>query len=190
MNYLPWFAIVSATSWLIAVITISIYFAVGQPWGTVNDSASVVQWAAAIPLVLGVGMAQRGLGLVSLSVTVGGFASLWIASGLTLLLLARIADFAQVGTPTALAAGAYGLWLLLAAVMLAGRSSLPVPLIAIMAMAGLGTALGAFGFVGFGPSHWLTYAGGALGGILYPIWGYWLAYLMILSRDALAPTPS
>jgi hypothetical protein len=172
---------------LIALITISMFFSLGQPWGTVNDVASLVQWLAAIPLVIALWSYQRGLGPVSFAVAAVGLTSLVIACGLTILLLARTVTFASVGMPTAVAGGVYGVWLLLAAAVLAGRSPLPTPLIAIMALAGIGTAIGVIGFVAFGSNHWLTYAGGLVGGLMYPVWAYWLAYLLTRTPNLLMP---
>src|SRR5205823_12085084 len=106
-SYLPLFAIVSATSWLIALVTIALFFAIGQPWGTVNDIASLIQWAAAIPLVILVWTAERDLGLLAASVAGVGGVSLVVACGLTALLLAQVLTFDQQGTPTAVAGGAF-----------------------------------------------------------------------------------
>jgi hypothetical protein len=72
----PWFAVVSATAWLIAMITISLFFAEGQPWGTINDVASFVQWAAAIPLVIAIYQGQSANGLLTLSIAVLGLVAL------------------------------------------------------------------------------------------------------------------
>jgi hypothetical protein len=75
---------------------------------------------------------------------------------------------------------------LLAAVLWVGGSPLPTLLVALMAIAGLGTAAGVVGFVGFGSSHWLTYVGGAVGGLAYPAWAYWLAILLLRTPVLLA----
>ena len=58
-----------------------------------------------------------------------------------------------------------------------------------MKIVGIGLARfskGRDGFVAFGPSHWLTNVGGAIGGLSYPIWGYWLAMLLMRSPQLLA----
>lgn len=179
----PWFAILSATSWLIALVTIALFFSSGQPWGTINDVASLVQWAAAIPLVIGIHQSQSAHAFVSLCVAVVGLAALIVACVLTILLLAQVLTFQQQGTPTAVAGGVYGLWLVLAAALWFGGSPLPGPLLVLMAVAGIGTVVGIVGFVGFGSSHWLTYAGGVVGGLAYPAWGYWLGILLLRSPD-------
>src|SRR6185437_4382705 len=72
----PWFAILSASSWLIALITISLFFAIGQPWGTINDVASFVQWAAAIPLVIVIYQSQRAQAPLAPFVALLGLAAL------------------------------------------------------------------------------------------------------------------
>ena len=184
-RWAPSFAILSASSWLIALITISLFFAIGQPWGTINDVASFVQWAAAIPLVIVIYQSQQARALIALFVAVLGLAALIVACGLTVLLLAQVLTFQQQGTPTAVAGGVFGLWLVLAAALWLGGSPLPGPLLALMAVAGAGTVAGVVGFVGFGSSHWLTYAGGAVGGLAYPAWGYWLGILLLRSPDLL-----
>ncbi len=187
-RWAPWFAILSASSWLIALITISLFFAIGQPWGTINDVASFVQWAAAIPLVIVIYQSQRAHTHLALFVAVLGLAALITACGLTVLLLAQVLTFQQQGTPTAVAGGVFGLWLVLTAALWLGGSLLPGPLLALMAVAGIGTVIGIVGFVAFGSSHWLTYAGGAVGGLAYPAWGYWLAILLLRSPDLLTPS--
>ena len=184
-RYAPGFAILSATSWLVALVTIALFFSFGQPWGTINDAASLVQWLAAIPLVILVFQAQRPQGLIALSVAAIGVASLLVASALTVLLLAQVLTFEQQGTPTAVASGVFGLWLVLAALLWVGGAPLPSSLVALMAVAGLGTVAGVVGFVGFGSGHWLTYIGGAVGGLAYPAWAYWLAILLLRSPGLL-----
>ena len=188
-RYAPGFAILSATSWLIAVIAISLFFALGEPWGTINDVATLIAWLAAIPLVVLVYQAQRSHGWQALGVAVTGLASIAVASALTVLLLARLMTFEQQGTPTAVAGAVFGVWLLLAALLWLGASPLPNLLLALMAVAGLGTVAGVVGFLGFGSSHWLTYVGGALGGLAYPASMYWLAVLLLRAPDLLARNP-
>jgi hypothetical protein len=181
----PWFAILSASSWLIALIAISLFFAIGQPWGTINDVASVVQWAAAIPLVIVIYQSQRAYAPIAQFVAPLGLAALIVSCALTVLLIAQVLTFQQQGTPTAIAGGVFGLWLVATAAVWLGASPLPWPLLALMAVAGSGTVAGIVGFVGFGSSHWLTYAGGTVGGLAYPAWGYWLAILLLRSPDLL-----
>ena len=187
-RYAPVFAALSATAWLVALVTISLFFAFGQPWGTINDVASLVQWLAAVPLVVLVYQAQRAQGVMALSVAATGLASLVVASALTVLLLAQVLTFEQQGIPTAVAGGVFGLWLLLAALLWLGGAPIPTPLVALMAVAGLGTIAGVVGFVGFGSGHWLTYLGGAVGGLTYPAWAYWLAILLLRSPGLLTRT--
>jgi hypothetical protein len=105
---------------------------------------------------------------------------------LSFLLLAQVLTFQQVGTPSAIAGGNFGLWLVLAAPAWLGGSSIPAPLIELMAVAGVGTIAGVVGFVGFGPTHWLTCVGGAVGGLAYPAWGYWLGILLLRSPELLS----
>jgi len=181
----PWFAILSASSWLIALIAISLFFAIGQPWGTINDVASFVQWAAAIPLVIVIYQSQRAHAPIAQFVALLGLAALTVACALTVLLIAQVLTFQQQGTPTAIAGGVFGVWLVAAAASWLGPSPLPWPLLALMAVAGAGTVAGIVGFVGFGSSHWLTYAGGTVGGLAYPAWGYWLGILLLRSPDLL-----
>lgn len=182
-RWTPAFTVLSATAWLIALVAISLFFANGQPWGTINDVASFVQWAAAIPLVIGIYQSQRAHASVALPVAVLGLAALLTACVLTLLLLTQVLTFQQQGTPTAIAGGVFGLWLVLAAAIWLDGSPLPGPLLALMAAAGIGTIVGVVGFIWFGPNHWLTYAGGALGGLAYPAWGYWLGVLLLRSPE-------
>ena len=184
-RWTPWFAILSASAWLIAVITISLFFAIGQPWGTINDLASFVQWAAAIPLVIVINQSQRAHVPIALFVAALGLAALVVACGLTVLLLAHVLTFQQQGMPTAIAGGVFGLWLVLKAALWFGGSPLPGPVPALMALAGIGTVGVIVGFVAFGSNHWLTYVGGAVGGLAYPAWGYWLGILLLRSPDLL-----
>jgi len=181
----PWFAILSASSWLIALITISLFFAIGQPWGTINDVASFVQWAAAIPLVIVIYQSQRAQAPLAPFVALLGLAALVVACGLTVLLLAQVLTFQQQGTATAVAGGVFGLWLALTAALWRGASPLPWPLLSLMAVAGTGTVAGIVGFIGFGSSHWLTFVGGTVGGLAYPAWGYWLGILLLRTPDLL-----
>jgi len=99
---------------------------------------------------------QRAHAPIALFVAVIGLAALLVACGLTVLLLAHVLTFQQQGTPTAVAGGVFGLWLVLGAALWLGGSSLPGLLLALMAVAGIGTVVGIVGFVAFGSSHWLT----------------------------------
>lgn len=151
----PWAVIASSTFWPIALATIAVVFSAGEPWGTINDVASLFQWLFAIPVVVVVYHAERDRGLAASITFVIGLLALVAACLLTVLLLARVLTFAQQGRPVAIAGGLYGVWLVIAAVLWLGHAQVPAGLLAVEVIAGLGTSLAIIGYLFLGQSHWV-----------------------------------
>lgn len=173
-------AVLAAVAGLVALVAIALFFAIGQPWGTVNDIALLVMTLAIAPIMLG-------------SYELGGVTPLWparlsLAGGIGAVVAWSVIQVAMiVGLVTFdydnPATGAYllenvaliviGLWLT-GAPLLAGPW-LPGRLRILGALAGLGFVLTGLGLIVGSVNHPLTWVGGLGFQILFPIWAYVVA---------------
>jgi hypothetical protein len=183
----------------VAAVLLVLFFVIGQPFGTLNDVALVVETLAIGPIMLG-------------SYELGGVTPLWparfsLASGIAATLvwsaihLAFIAGLVRFDY-AAPAAGAFlaeniallvvGLWLT-GAPPLAGPW-LPGRLRVLGALAGLGFVVTALGLI-LGPPdrpltfaviEWLRAAGGIAYLVVFPIWA-WLMRGVFSSKATQAP---
>jgi hypothetical protein len=185
-------SVVAAVAGAVALVMIGLFFAFGQPWGTVNDVALLVMTLAIAPLMLG-------------SYELGGRTPLWparisLAAGIGAVLvwsviqLAMIVGLVTFGYETG-ATGAFaiasvaqiviGLWLI-GAPLLAGPW-LPPFVRSLGALSGLGFVLVAIGLLRGGVNDPLTYAGGLGYQVLFP---FWALLLWPVFSARLSPAPA
>jgi hypothetical protein len=186
-------AVVAAVAGAIALVTITLFFTIGQPWGTLNDLAITVETLAIAPIMLG-------------SYELGGVTPLWparasLAGGIAAVLLWSAITLAMVGGFVSFdyehaATGAFlyqnlaliviGLWLT-GAPPLAGPW-LPTPLRWLGALSGLGFVLTGIGLIQGGMASPIAYVGGIGYQLLFPIWA-WLMAGIFRSQAALRAGP-
>ena len=157
-----WSALVAAAATVVGAALLALFFAKGEPWGTLNDIASVVLMLATIPVAIRLAEIE--------SATAAGLAAAVAAIGIAGMLVAAAAQVALVlrfGTyrgllPVTLGAGAVvGAWyVLVGALGLAG--SMPVPLALLAMAAGLGFVVLGFGFWRGNERHPASVAGGVV----------------------------
>ncbi len=173
-------AMVAAAAGLVALVTIALFFAVGQPWGTINDVAFIVEIVTIPAVMLG-------------SYELGGIVPLWparasLASGIAACLAWAAIHAAFVAGVVTFdydhaATGAFllenvaliviGLWLTGAPPLAGGW--MPGPLRWLGALGGLGFVLSGLGLILGGRDHPLAWAGGLGYLVLFPIWAFLLS---------------
>jgi hypothetical protein len=174
----------SGASWaaiagFVALITIGLFYWVGQPWGTVNDIAYLVMTVSLGPVMLAhyelggvVPLLPARLSLAGAVAAVAAWAVVQVAFILGLVAF----DYGQAATGafaiSCLLQVAIGLWIA-GASLLAGRW-LPLGVRLVGILAGTGTVLMSIGLLLGGLGHPLALAGGVGYGLVLPIWAFLL----------------
>jgi hypothetical protein len=169
-------AYVVAAAGLVAMVTIFLFFAIGQPWGTLNDTALLVATAAIPPLMLAFwelgGLTPTPLALVA---QVSGWVAVLVWCVAQALFIAGVIDFDYESAATgwlaveSVALIAIGLWIA-GANLLAGSWLNSIRWFGVAA--GLGFVLLPIGMLLGGVNHPLTYAGGVGYSIVLPVWAF------------------
>ena len=169
-------AYVIAAAGLVAMVTIILFFAIRQPWGTLNDIALLVM-TAAIPLLM-LAFWELG-GLTPTPLALVAQASGWIAvlvwCVVHALFIATVVDFDYEHAATgwlaveSVALIVIGLWIA-GANLLAGAWLNSIRWFGVAA--GVGFVLLSVGLILGGVDHPLTYAGGVGYSIVFPVWAY------------------
>ena len=169
-------AYVVAAAGLAATVTIILFCASGQPWGTLNDIVLLVMTAAIPPLMLAFwelgGLTPTPLALVA---QVSGWIAVIVWCVVQAFFIAGVLDFdydhAAAGglAVEAVALIVIGLWIA-GANLLAGSWLNSVRWFGVAA--GLGFVLLPMGLILGGVSHPLTYAGGVGYSIIFPVWAF------------------
>src|SRR5689334_21941721 len=189
-------ALVVAAAGVISLVTIALFFGVGQPFGTINDLSLLVMIVALVPVMRA-------------SYELGGSVPLWPARvALALAVVAVVAwSITQVALLIGLAAYDYdhaatGVFALNSAIQIviglwiAGASALAGPWLPrtpriLGIIAGVGTVLMSIGLLVGGGYHPLTYLGGVGYQIILPLWAFMLARVfrdqLVAHRTITAP---
>jgi len=169
-------AYVIAAAGLVATLTIILFFAIGQPWGTLNDIALLVATLAIPPLMLAFwelgGLTPTPLALVA---QLSGWVAVIAWCVTQALFIAGVLDLdydhpAAGGLAVeAVAMIVIGLWIA-GANLLAGSWLNSIRWFGVAA--GLGFVLLPIGLILGGASHPLAYAGGSGYSIVFPVWAF------------------
>ena len=172
-------AYVVAAAGLAALVTIVLFFTIGQPWGTLNDTALLVLTAAIPPLMLAFwelgGLTPTPLALVA---QVSGWVAVVIWCVVQALMIAGVLTFDYEHAATgglaveAVALIVIGLWIA-GANLLAGAWLSSIRWFGVAA--GLGFVVLPIGLILGGVDHPLTYVGGIGYSIVLPAWGFLMA---------------
>ena len=169
-------AYVAAVAGLAAAVTILIFFAAGQPWGTLNDVALLVM-TAAIPVLM-LAFWELG-GLTPTPLALAAQVSGWIAviawCAIHALFIAGAVEFDYDRAATG-ALAIESLALIVIGLWIAGANLLAGPWLNVIrwfgVAAGIGFVLLPLGMLLGGVTHPLTYAGGVGYSIVFPVWAF------------------
>lgn len=165
-----------AAAGLVATVTIILFFAIGQPWGTLNDIALLVA-TAVIPLLMLAFWELGGLTPTPLALLaqVSGWIAVIVWCIVQGLFIAGVLDLDYDHPATgglaveAVAMIVIGLWIA-GANLLAGGWLNSIRWFGVAA--GLGFVLVPIGLILGGVSHPLSYAGGIGYSIVFPVWAF------------------
>jgi len=174
-------AYVAAAAAVVGLVTIGLFFWIGQPWGTVNDVAVLLMTAAIAPLMLAFwelgGLTPTPLALVAQ--TAGWLAvAAWVLVHALFIIGVLTFDYAVPATDglalEAVAQVVIGLWI-------AGAGALAGPWLGWLRwlgfVTGLGWALVGVGLLAGGMNHPLSYAGGVGYLLVFPLWSFLMGRL-------------
>jgi hypothetical protein len=156
-----WSALVAAGATVVGAVLLALFFGRGEPWGTLNDIASIVLMLATIPVAVRLAAieAANGANLAGVAAAIG-------ILGMVGASIAQLALVLRLGTyrgllPYALGAGALvGIWYLLVA-LLGAATGMPLLLAVLAIAAGLGFLMLGYGFWRFGEErHPVSILGG------------------------------
>jgi hypothetical protein len=168
-----------AAAGLVAAVTIALYFAIGQPWGTLNDVALLAMTSALPVLMLAFwelgGLTPTPLALVA---QISGWIAVlaWCAAQALMIVGILSFDYEDAATGglavEAVALVVIGLWIA-GANLLAGSWLNAIRWFGLAS--GLGFVLLPIGLILGGVDHPLTYAGGVGYSITFPVWAFLMA---------------
>jgi hypothetical protein len=170
-----WAAYLSAAATVLTFFTGILFFTVGQPFGTINDAASVFQMLFMLPLALALYQTLRPSAPVPvLLASAVGVLGMLIAATLQALLVFRKVEYEQtIGTVLA-AGGAVGIWLAVTGVVALVGGVFPAGLAWLGILSGSGYVLLVVGFWIGGQENALFYIGSLVAVIGYSVWAIWL----------------
>lgn len=183
LAFVGWSASVAAVATVVGAVLLGLFFAKGDPWGTLNDIASVVLMLATIPVAVALGLlGEDAFGLLAWLVTVIGIVGMVGAAVAQTLLVARVRTYRQL-LPWTLGSGAIvGVWYLL--VGLLGLSfvttrNFPVAIMALAIASGLGFIAIGYGFWRGNERHPASVVGGLVLLVSSTAFLGWIAWLTI-----------
>ena len=183
-RYAGWSAIVSAIMTILGLVTLLIFFAQGEPWGTLNDITSVILALSLLPVLLMLyRLHRREAPTIILCTLIIGVIALLAAVIVQSLLIIKVLTYDQTAILAPSAFGLFGATLMVFGFLGRSNASLPRRLIWLSIIAGAGYVLVITGFILGGQAHPLATIGGLMAVLGYPIWAIWFGRL-VLSGEA------
>jgi hypothetical protein len=185
-----WSALLAAAATVVGAVLLGLFFAKGEPWGTLNDIASVVLMLATIPVAVAIGLlgadAFGGLAWLVTAIGITGMVGAAIAQ---LLLVARVRTYRQL-LPWTLGSGAVvGVWYVLVGLLgldFVATRQFPVTMIVLAIASGLGFIAIGYGFWRGNERHPASIVGGLVLLVSSTAFLGWIALLTIGSGPASA----
>ncbi|SRR5258708_15612738 len=179
-RYAGWSALVSAVATILGLVTLLMFYTLGQPWGTINDITSVVLALSILPVLLALHrLHRREAPTVDPAAFVIGVLAMSIAGVFQTLLIMRIIAYAQTAVVVPAAFGLFGASLMVYGYLARANGSLPRRLGLLGILAGAGYVVVIAGIILGGQDHPLTTVGGLTAVICYPIWAIWFGRLLL-----------
>jgi len=190
VDLVGWSALLAAVATVVGALFLVLFFAKGQPWGTLNDIASIVLMIATIPVAVALGrLGENEFGIVAWAVTGVGLAGMVSAAFGQSLLVARVYPYEQLLGWTLGSGALVGVWYVLIGLLglefVASRSYPPL-LIALAIASGLGFIAIGYGFWRGNERHPLSIVGGLVLLVSSTAFLGWIAFLLLGSRPTSA----
>ncbi len=182
-----WSALLGAGATVVGAITLMVFFARGNPWGTWNDVATIVVMLATIPVALLIAtLESEQFATFAWIVGAVGVLGMWLAATFQAFLVLGRRTYRELLGRTLASSAVVGLWYLLMG-MLALARGLGDPLPQLAIASGTGFLAVAYGFAVGDQHHLLSKVGAVL------LFGASTAFLGILggrlvSGDLVIPT--
>ena len=155
-----WSALVAAAATVVGAVLLMLFFSRGQPWGTLNDIASVILMLATIPVALVIGAIEaERMTTVAEVIAAIGIVGMLLAAGFQTALVARWRTYEQLLARTLGAGAIVGAWYILAG-LIALPDVLPAPLPVLSIVAGVSFIAIGYGFIRGAQDHVVSKAGG------------------------------
>ncbi len=181
--FVGWSAYVSAAANILGFVTLIAFFAVGEPFGVINDLTTVILGLSMVPLAFVLHkLHRRAAPRLSFGAFVIGVLAMVSAAALSALLVLRLVSFELTLVAVPVAFGVIGVWLVLNSYLGRNSGTLPSGLIWIGIIAGSALVLVLVGVLLGGPQHPLAAVGGLTAVICYPVWAIWFGRLLISGR--------
>ena len=177
-----WAAYLSAAATITTFVTGILFFSAGQPWGTINDAASVFQVLFMLPVVLALHrlfLLGPSAPALSLLAAVIGTVGVLVAAALQALLVFGKVKFEQTIGVVLTAGGGIGIWLVLTGYLALAGGALPGGLAWLGLVAGGGYILLVVGFWLGRQRNPLFMAGSLVAVIGYSMWAIWLGRVFL-----------
>jgi hypothetical protein len=167
---LSWCAYIAAGATIFGFITFVVFFIVGDPFGIMNDVASVVIALTSIPILIMLHTLHRtGSIVLSWTALLVGIASLIVAAITQTMLVLKIIKYEQT-IPATIGFGIFGVSLMLYGYLSYTQGTFTRNIAVWGILAGLGYFLVIVGFLLGQQNHPLTYIGGLMSVIAFPVW--------------------
>lgn len=178
-----WCAIASAIATILGLVTLLVFYSLGQPWGTINDLTSMLLALSTVPVLLALfRLHRRRAAVISLAALIMGGLALLVAFVFQSLLVLKIIEYEATAVTVPAAFGVFGGALLAHSYLGLRARSLPGVLGWLGIIAGAGYMLVIAGILVGGQESLLTITGGLLAVVCYPIWAIWLGRLLLSGR--------
>ena len=175
-----WSAYLSAIGTLLGFVTIIGFFMVGGLFGVTSDVSSLIISLTLFPILWALHQLHRSHALaVSLGALGMGLIAMLIATVLQALLVFDVLTNSQTEIAVLSSYGVMGLALITFNYLAYVHESLPRKLAIWGIVAGAGYVLTAVGYILGRQNHPLTYVGGLLSVIAYPVWTIWLGRIWL-----------
>ncbi len=159
-----WSSLVAAVATVVGAVLLALFFARGEPWGTLNDIASVVLMVATIPVAIAIAGIENRIpfpGALAFVAAAVGVAGMLAAAAFQTALVLRLRTYQQLLSRTLGAGAVVGVWYLLVAALSIGNA-LPGWAAVLAALSGVGFIAIGYGFAVANERHPLSVGGGLL----------------------------
>jgi len=185
LQVVGWAAYLSAAATVVTFVTGMLFFTVGQPFGTIQDTASALQVMLMLPVALILYSLFRSLApALSLLAAIVGIAGMLVAGVLQVLLVLRSVRFEATIRTVLAAGGAIGIWLIVTGALSLVSGTFPSGLAWSGIAAGGGYVLLVTGFWLGGQQHPLFWGGSLAAVVGYTVWAIWLGQIVLSGSRA------